>query len=361
MSLPLYLTYDDVLLLPCYSAIRRRDVVLATRLTRRLSLAIPILSAPMDTVTESAMAIALATAGGLGVIHMNMSPAKQAAQIKKVKKSGKTKLLTAAAISFGDNGLPRAEALLKAGVDILVIDTAHGHSKGVIDMTKLLKRDKRFSKVDIIAGNVGTSEGVKDLIKAGADAVKVGIGPGSICTTRVVAGIGVPQLSAVMFAVKAAAKSGVPIIADGGINYSGDIVKALAAGASAVMIGRLLAGTREAPGKLVRRGGQLFKTYRGMGSFEAMQLGSKDRYNQVGLTVSKLIPEGVSAHVPYTGLAVDVVEQLVGGLKSGMIYVGAANLTELKNKARFVRITEASLKESHPHDLASMQAAPNYR
>lgn len=356
MNWPLNLTFDDVLLLPQYSTVRRAEVDVITKLTKRLTLSVPILSAPMDTVTESKLAIALARAGGLGIIHKNMSPAQQAHEVKKVKKQ---KLLVGAAISFGEGALARALALLKSGADVLVIDTAHGHSAGVIAMTKLLKADKRFNKVDIIAGNVGTAAGVKDLIKAGADAVKIGIGPGSICTTRVVAGIGVPQLSAVLAGVKAA-RGRVTIIADGGINYSGDIVKALAAGAGAVMLGRLLAGTKESPGKLTKRGGRWFKAYRGMGSFEAMQLGSKDRYGQAAIATKKLVPEGVAAETAYVGPVADYLHQLVGGVKSGMVYVGARNLVELKKRAKFVRITEASLKESHPHDLVNVSPAPNY-
>jgi len=360
LNFPERLTFDDVLLEPGYSVIRRHQVQIATQLTKRWNLEVPILAAPMDTVTEAALAIALGKLGGLGVIHKNMPVAKQANQVVKVKKQIKARP-AAAAISFGEEAKIRARALLKAGVDILVIDTAHGHSQGVIEMVKYLKSNRQYKKIDIIAGNVGTAQGVKDLIKAGADAVKVGIGPGSICTTRVVTGIGVPQLSAVLEGVRAARSANIPIIADGGINYSGDIVKALAAGAAAVMIGRLLAGCKESPGRLIRSQGRLFKAYRGMGSGEAMRLGSKDRYGQAGLTVSKLIPEGVSAQVPYVGTVSAVVEQLVGGLKSGMVYVGAVNLTELAKRARFVRITEASLKESHPHDLFAVQEEPNYK
>ncbi len=356
-NLPLYLTFDDVLLLPRYAAVRRREVSVATNLAKRLTLNTPLLSAPMDTVTESRLAIALAREGGLGVIHKNMTPAKQAGEVRLVKRH---KLLAAAAISFGEGALERALAVVRAGVDVLVIDTAHGHSKGVIEMTKQLKRDPRFRKVTLISGNVGTGEGVKALIKAGADVVKVGIGPGSICTTRVVAGIGVPQLSAVLEAVRAARGTGIPIIADGGINHSGDIVKALAAGAAAVMVGRLLAGTAEAPGKIVTVGGKKYKTYRGMGSFEAMQVGSKDRYGQGSLTVAELVPEGVSARVHYSGTLHDVVGQLMGGLKSGMVYLGARNLKELRAKAKFIRITQASLMESHPHHLSAIDEAPNY-
>ena len=251
-------------------------------------------------------------------------------------------------------------AVIKAGADALFIDTAHGLSKGVIAMVKLLKNDKRFNKIDIVAGNVGTAEGAQALIKAGADAVKVGIGPGSICTTRVVTGIGVPQLTAVMEAVKVAKKFNTPIIADGGINYSGDIVKALAVGASAVMIGRLFAATREAPGTVVTIGGKKFKRYRGMGSVEAMQRGSKDRYGQAEASTKQLVPEGVAGLVPYAGPLAEYVEQMIGGIKGGCVYIGARNLRELTKKAKFVQITQASLRENHPHDLADFKRNVNY-
>ncbi len=354
---PLALTFDDVLLLPGYSDIRRRDVDLGTHITKRLRLALPLISAPMDTVTESVLAIALAQAGGLGVIHKNLTPAEQAVEVKKVKSK---KLLVGAAVSYGDDAIERALAVIKAGADALFIDTAHGHSKGVIAMVKLLKNDKRFNKIDIVAGNVGTAEGAQALIKAGADAVKVGIGPGSICTTRVVTGIGVPQLTAVMEAVKVAKKFNTPIIADGGINYSGDIVKALAVGASAVMIGRLFAATREAPGTVVTIGGKKFKRYRGMGSVEAMQRGSKDRYGQAEASTKQLVPEGVAGLVPYAGPLAEYVEQMIGGIKGGCVYIGARNLRELTKKAKFVQITQASLRENHPHDLADFKRNVNY-
>ncbi|MFZ5390775.1 MAG: IMP dehydrogenase [Patescibacteria group bacterium] len=356
MTFPLYLTYDDVLLEPDYSDLRRVDVDLSTTLGK-IKLAVPILSAPMDTVTTSALAIALARLGGLGVIHKNMSITAQVGEVNKVKRE---KLLVGAAIAYGDGAFERAEALLKSGVDLLVIDTAHGHSKGVIEMTKQIKKDKKFNNLTLVSGNVATAAAVRALIKAGADVVKVGIGPGSICTTRVVAGIGVPQLSAVILAVKEADKFKKPVIADGGINYSGDMVKALAAGAKAIMLGRLLAGTKESPGKLVKTKLGWFKTYRGMGSFEAMQQGSKDRYGQANFKTKQLVPEGVSAKVPYVGSLSDYLHQMVGGIKSGFVYIGARNLSDIKKKAKFVRITSASLKESHPHDLLSVQAAPNY-
>ncbi|MDP3986372.1 MAG: IMP dehydrogenase [Candidatus Veblenbacteria bacterium] len=356
-SFTLALTFDDVLLAPQYSTIHRQDVDLAVRLTKRLSLDMPILSSPMDTVTESKLAIALGRQGGLGVMHRNLKPPEQAAEVRKVKRAG---LVAAAAIGYGPGALERALTLVRAGVDVLVLDTAHGHSAGALRTVSALKKDRKFRRVDLIAGNVGTAEGVRALIRAGADVVKVGIGPGSICTTRVVAGIGVPQLTAVLEAV-AAARGRVPIIADGGINSSGDIVKALAAGASAVMLGRLFAGASEAASKLVRLGGKRYKTYRGMGSFEAMQRGSKDRYGQRESKTFELVPEGVAGYVPYTGALKDTVIQLVGGLKSGMVYVGAKNLKELARRAKFVRITQASLLESHPHHLSFIQDAPNYR
>lgn len=269
------------------------------------------------------------------------------------------RLRVAAAVGVGDKEVQRATALVAAGVDALVIDTAHGHSLGVINMVKLLK--KQFPKVDIVAGNVATAAACKDLITAGVDAIKIGVGPGSICTTRVVAGIGVPQLSALMEARDVCVSAGVPFIADGGIKFSGDVVKALAAGASAVMIGSLFAGTDETPGEMVLYQGRSYKVYRGMGSLGAMVMGSKDRYGQAGvLDLGKLVPEGIEGQVPYRGSLSSNIYQLLGGLRSGMGYIGARNLTELKEKAQFIRITSASLKESHPHDVIITKEAPNY-
>jgi len=478
------LTFDDVLLLPGHSTVLPNQVSLKSRLSKRLGLNIPILSAAMDTVTESETAISMAQEGGLGVIHKNMSIEDQAFEVSRVKKSesgmildpitispekavkealalmatykisgvpvtkdgtqsgalvgiitnrdvrfledetqpvsaymtseglvtckvgtnresakkllhkhriekllvvddknhlkglitikdieksmkypGSNKdrfgrLVTGAAVGVSADVMDRAAALVEAGVDALFVDSAHGHSQGILDLVKKLK--SKFPDVDIVAGNVATGDGTKALIDAGADCVKVGIGPGSICTTRVVAGVGVAQLSAVMDAVAEAAKRGVPVIADGGIKYSGDVVKALAAGASCVMIGSLFAGTDESPGELVLFQGRSYKVYRGMGSLAAMRRGSKDRYAQAGMEDSKLVPEGIEGRVPYRGTISAVVHQLMGGLRSGMGYVGAADLQELREKANFVKISSAGLRESHPHNVDITKEAPNY-
>lgn len=477
------LTYDDVLLKPGYSEILPADAVLESRFSKRIPMNIPIVSAAMDTVTESRTAIVMAQEGGIGVVHKNMRAEDQAREVLKVKKyeagmildpitvgpkwslkrvleltaqnkitgvpvvdddkkligiltsrdlrfetnfdqkvedvmtpfdrlisapegikldeakkllhkhrieklpvidkAGHIKglitikdilrtmahpyankdelgrLRVAAAIGVGDKELKRAEALVAAGVDALVVDTAHGHSVGVINMVKILK--KEFPQIDIVAGNVATGDACKALVEAGVDAIKVGVGPGSICTTRVVAGIGVPQLSALMEAREICEAAKVPFIADGGIKYSGDVVKALAAGASAVMIGSLFAGTDETPGEMVLYQGRSYKVYRGMGSLGAMVLGSKDRYGQAGvLDLGKLVPEGIEGQVPYRGSLASNIYQLLGGLRSGMGYIGAKNLVELKEKAKFIRITAASLKESHPHDVIITKEAPNY-
>lgn len=471
------LTFDDVLLLPAYSEVLAVDVNTGTNLTKRIKLSIPLLSAGMDTVTESRMAIAMAREGGLGVIHKNMSIEAQASEVDRVKRSehgvitdpislskdhtirdavklmeryhisgvpitekgkligiitnrdirfevnlarpiyeamtkenmvtapvgttleeAKTilrahkieklplvdesfnlkglitikdiekaqqypnatkdshgRLRVAAAIGVGAGSIERAEALVNAGVDVLVIDTAHGHSAGVIKAVVDFRA--RFPEVDLIAGNVATSEATLALIKAGADAVKVGIGPGSICTTRVIAGIGVPQITAVYECARVAAEYGVPIIADGGIKYSGDIAKAIAAGANTVMLGNLLAGTEESPGDTEIYQGRTYKVYRGMGSLGAMERGSKDRYFQEN--AQKLVPEGIEGRVPYRGPLSDTVYQLIGGLRAGMGYCGAPNIPELQ-KARFVRITGAGLTESHPHDVTITKESPNY-
>ena len=472
------ITFDDVLLVPQYSEVLPREVDLRTRLSRNITLNIPIVSAAMDTVTESAMAIALALEGGIGIIHKNMSIERQAQEIEKVKrfeggviqnpvtvKPGNTvkdvedlmekyhisglpvvddegklvgiitrrdilfvenkalpvrelmtkevvtakedinleeakkilmekkieklpvvdeegrlkglitakdiiknllfpnavkdslgRLRVGAAVGVSKDSVERASALVDAGVDCLVIDSAHGHSKGVIELAKKLR--EKFPNVDLIAGNVATREGTEKLIEIGVDAVKVGIGPGSICTTRVVAGIGVPQITAIMDAYEVARKHDVPVIADGGIKYSGDIVKALAAGADTVMLGSLLAGTEESPGETILLEGRRFKVYRAMGSIDAMLAGSRDRYFQEEAT--KLVPEGVVARVPYRGPVSEVVFQLVGGVRAGMGYVGAKNIKELKEKAKWVRITPAGLRESHPHDVIIIKEPPNY-
>ncbi|MDZ4716501.1 MAG: IMP dehydrogenase [Cytophagales bacterium] len=475
------LTYDDVLLVPAYSEVLPRETNTTTYLTEKIKLNIPILSAAMDTVTDSSLAIAMALEGGIGFVHKNMRIDQQAEEVRKVKRSQsglildpitlpinstvrdaekimrefkiggipvvdgngklvgiitnrdlrfikdmtipiedimtKDNLITApegitlekaelllqsykieklpivskkgklaglvtykdilkkknkpnacqdkfgrlrvgAAVGVTPDMIARIEALRVAGVDVISIDTAHGHSKGVIDATKLVKR--KFPTLDLLVGNIATGEAAKALAKAGADALKVGVGPGSICTTRVVAGVGLPQLSAVYEAAKAIKGSGVKVIADGGIRFSGDIVKAIAAGADSIMIGSLLAGTEEAPGEMIIYEGRKFKSYRGMGSMEAMDDGSKDRYFQdMEDDIKKLVPEGISGRVPFKGHVSEVLYQLVGGLKAGMGYCGAKNIEKLK-QARFVRITAAGVVENHPHDIAITREAPNY-
>lgn len=478
-------TFNDVLLVPQYSAILPADAQIDGRFSRTIPLRLPFVSSPMDTVTEHRMAIAMALAGGIGIIHKNLSVDEQAFEVKLVKrfengfivdpitvtpdapvsavreiedrkgykkvpvvdergvllgmvtridyfwpddKHRKVKdvmvptaelvtapantslrtandiirkqklsvlclvnssgLLTAmvtrkdlekneaypyankdadkslrvgAAIGVGPDALERARTLAAAGVDAITVDTAHGHSKGVIDMVKTLKKDKATKGVDIVAGNVATAAGAKALVDAGVDGVKVGVGPGSICTTRIVAGIGVPQLSAILDAVKGRGKKNVPVIADGGIKYSGDVVKALAAGADAVMMGGLFAGTEEAPGAVEYFNGRMYKTYRGMGSVGAMGKGSKDRYGQANVSdANKLVPEGIEGRILYRGPVDAVLYQLAGGLRSGMGYLGAATIPELQKKAQFVRISNAGLIESHPHDVEITKQAPNY-
>jgi IMP dehydrogenase len=350
------LTFDDVLLVPKKSIASPSEVDTSIKL-EKLELKIPILSAAMDTVTESEMAMALASAGGLGIIHKNMTEDAQAAEVKKVKDKG---LICGASVSVGDTAIKRAEILAKAGVDAIVIDVAHGHYYKVADTIKKLRKILP-KNIIIIGGNVASGQATADLIKAGADVVKVGVGPGSICTTRIIAGIGVPQLTAIMDAVKVAKKTKTPVIADGGIKYSGDIVKALAAGASAIMLGGLLAGTDEAPGEIVTIDGEKFKVYRGMGSIDAMQKGSKDRYLQGGKSDKELIAEGVVGHVPYKGPVEDIINQMIGGLRQGLGYCGSKNVSELWKKAEFVRISPAGLKESHPHSLQKVKKAPNYK
>lgn len=480
-DIPLSLTFDDVLLLPQASDCLPSQVNLQTKISRQLELRIPLISAAMDTVTESKMAIRCAQEGGLGVIHRNLSPDRQAAEVHRVKKfesgmvvnpitigpnetllearkimdqhhisglpvvesekcvgiitnrdlrfvedmkqlvssrmttqlitieegasaqksrdllgkhriekllvvdsSGRLKglitikdiektakypnatkdergsLRVGAAIGTAADFEERAEKLSRSGVDALFLDTAHAHSKSVLEVLKLLK--KNYSHIAVVAGNVATAEGAKALIDAGADAIKVGVGPGSICTTRVVAGIGVPQLSAIMNCRKICEEAGVAMIGDGGIKYSGDVVKALAAGAQAVMIGSLLAGTDESPGDLILYQGRSYKEHRGMGSIEAMREGSRDRYFQAdNLEAEKLVPEGIVGRVPYRGSVSSVIFQLMGGVRSGMGYCGARDISELQKKAKFVRITAAGLRESHAHDVIVTKEAPNYQ
>jgi IMP dehydrogenase len=476
------LTFDDVLLVPAASQVLPRDVDLRTRLTESITLHIPLVSAAMDTVTEHETAICLARSGGIGIVHRNMTIARQAAEVDKVKRSesgmivdpitmspgqriyealevmqryrisgvpitreGKAvgiltnrdlrfvkdtsaeistvmtreglvtvppgttmerarellhkhriekllvvdaegdlrglitikdiekserfphaskdemgRLRCGAALGVGPDHLERAQALVDAGVDVVVVDTAHGHSATVLDTVAELRRT--FPDLPIVGGNVATAEGTEALVKAGASAVKVGVGPGSICTTRIVAGVGVPQLTAILDAAGVAARFGVPVVADGGIKFSGDVTKALAAGASLVMVGSLFAGTDEAPGEVVLFQGRSYKVYRGMGSLGAMSEGSRDRYFQGDVEeAEKLVPEGIEGRVPYRGSLQSSIHQLLGGLRSGMGYCGAANLAELRQNARFMRISNAGLQESHVHDVIITKEAPNYR
>lgn len=476
------LTFDDVLLMPAYSEVLPREVDINTKLTKDITLHLPMVSAAMDTVTEYRLAMALAREGGIGILHKNMSIEKQAEQVRKVKrsesglitdpitlspdasvgdalrlmkenkiggipivdgqrklvgivtnrdlrfeknarkkiseimtrerlvtapvgtnmlkaekileqhkieklpivdKSGKLiglitfrdivqlksypnsckdsmgRLLVGAAVGITADSLDRISALVAAGVDIITLDSAHGHSKGVLDMVKLVK--KSFKGLNVIAGNVATAEGAKALAAAGADAVKVGVGPGSICTTRIVTGAGAPQLTAIIEASNALKKSGIPVIADGGIRYTGDMVKAIAAGANCVMAGSIFAGTEESPGETIIYEGRKFKSYRGMGSVEAMKEGSSDRYFQdVESDIKKLVPEGIVGRVPYKGNLSEIMQQFVGGLRAGMGYCGAKDIRTLQEQSQFVRITPASMAESHPHNVVITKEAPNY-
>ena len=367
------LTFDDVLLIPAESHVLPNEVKLDTKLAPNLQLHIPLISAGMDTVTEGNMAIAMAENGGLGVIHKNLSIEVQVEEVKKAK--GKTvdpnlphpavddqgRLLAAAAVGVTSDTFERAESLLEAGADAIVIDTAHGHSAGVLRKIKEIR--EHFPNATLIAGNVATGEGTAALFDAGVDVVKVGIGPGSICTTRIVAGVGVPQITAIYDAASVAQKYGKKIIADGGIKYSGDVVKALAAGGNAVMLGSMFSGTTEAPGTIFTNEGKQFKSYRWMGSVGAMseQHGSSDRYFQGGVNeANKLVPEGVEALVPYKGDVSNIIYQIDGGLRAGMGYVGAGTIDELIENSQFVQITNAGLRESHPHDVQMAKEAPNY-
>ena len=476
------LTYDDVLLVPAYSEVLPRDTNLTAKFSRNIELKVPIVSAAMDTVTESAMAIAIARQGGIGVVHKNMSIDQQANEVRKVKRSengmiqdpvtlkrgasvgdaldimkehkiggipvvddnnllvgivtnrdlrfekkrsrsvnevmtsenlivtkdgsdfekaeqmlrkhrieklpvvddnGKLvglityrdiikltefpmsckdsygRLRVAAAVGVTSDTMDRVRALVDGSVDAIIVDTAHGHSKGVIDLVKKVKDS--FQEIDIVCGNVATGSAALALVEAGADAVKVGIGPGSICTTRIIAGVGMPQLSAVMNVSKSLEGTGVPVIADGGVRYTGDIVKALAGGGNTVMVGSMLAGTSESPGETIIFEGRRFKGYRGMGSIEAMQKGSKDRYFQDAEDdLKKLVPEGITGRVPYKGTVQEVMYQIAGGLRSGMGYCGSTDINTLQSESQFVRITNAGMKESHPHDVMISREAPNY-
>jgi IMP dehydrogenase len=351
------LTYDDVLLAPQETHVTPDMVSTQTSLSKHLKLDIPILSAAMDTVSEYDMGVAMAQSGGIAVIHRNMGDNNQQAEIiAKLKDNGHH---AAAAIGTGDGQLDRAKSLIDAGVDMIVIDTAHGHSINVLKQVEAVR--KLSSSITLCAGNIATAKAAQALIDCGVGAVKVGVGPGSICTTRIVAGVGVPQLTAVMNVASVARPKGIAVIADGGLRHSGDIVKALAAGANAVMIGSLLAGTDESPGDIIHINGGSYKAYRGMGSIGAMSEGSADRYFQKnGSDTKKLVAEGVEGLTKAKGSTSDILYQLVGGLRSGMGYIGAETIAEMPSKAEFVKISNAGLKESHVHDLAQMSAAPNY-
>ncbi len=342
------LTFDDVTLAPKYSEILPSDVDTSIRLTNNIKLKVPLLSSAMDTVTESKMCIAIANAGGIGVIHRNLDIEHQVTEIRKVKKQ---KLLVGAAVGAGANEFERAKSLLKENIDLIVVDTAHGHTKKVSDIIKKIKKIKP-RKTALCAGNIATAEAAKFLIKLGVDIIKVGIGPGSICTTRLVAGIGVPQLSAIINVKQGLGKRKALIIADGGIKFSGDIAKALSAGADAVMIGSLFAGTDEAPGKIIKKDGKLFKSFRGMGSIGAMNKGSADRYFQKKqIDRSKYVPEGVEGFIKYKGTVSKIIYKLVGGLRSSMGYLGCKQIKNLKNKPKFVKITKAGFYESMVHNI----------
>ena len=367
------ITFDDVLLIPAESHVLPNEVDLSVQLAKNLKLNLPFISAGMDTVTESSMAIAMALQGGLGVIHNNMSIQAQVGEVANVKGvalngnfakaavDDQNRLLVAAAVGVTSDTFERAEALFEAGADAIVIDTAHGHSAGVLRKIKEIRQ--HYPTQTLIAGNVATGDATRALFDAGVDVVKVGIGPGSICTTRVIAGVGVPQITAIYDAATAAKEYGKPIIADGGIKYSGDIVKAIAAGGNAVMLGSMFSGTTEAPGEVFEDHGKKYKAYRGMGSVGAMAQshGSSDPYFQGGVNeANKLVPEGIEARVEYKGDVADIIFQLVGGLRSGMGYCGAPDIQSLIDNAQFVQISNAGLRESHPHDVQITKDAPNY-
>ena len=342
------LTFDDVTLAPKYSEVLPSNVDTSIKLTKNIKLKVPLLSSAMDTVTESKMCIAIAEAGGIGVIHRNLDIKTQVAEIRRVKKQ---KLIVGAAVGAGVNEFERAKHILKENIDLIVVDTAHGHTKKVADIIKKIKKIKP-KKTALCAGNIATAEAAKFLIKLGVDIIKVGIGPGSICTTRLVAGIGVPQLSAILNVKNGLGKRKTLIIADGGIKFSGDIAKALSAGADAVMIGSLFAGTDEAPGKIIKRDGKLFKSFRGMGSIGAMNKGSADRYFQKKQSdSSKYVPEGVEGLIKYKGQVSKIIYKLVGGLRSSMGYLGCKQIKNLKNKPKFVKITKAGFYESMVHNI----------
>ncbi|MBP9716826.1 MAG: IMP dehydrogenase [Candidatus Levybacteria bacterium] len=387
ISFPTSLTFDDILLVPGYAGFSRSDINLSSKLTKNITLDLPLVSSPMDTVTESELAIELARLGGIGIIHRNLTIENQVKEVAKVLKSG---LKVGAAVGAGAGFEERVDALMKIGVTVLVVDSAHGYSDQVINATKFIR--KKYKKAEIIAGNIATGEGAKALITAGATGLRVGMGPGAICTTRVISGMGVPQVTAIMETVKVAKKFGVSVIADGGIKYSGDMVKALALGASSVMMGSYFASAEEAPGvihkllssevparfkSITTCGGSCatveihakkhvykFKEYRGMGSIAAMQKGAKIKsegeFHGKSYKDRVLVAEGVEGLVPVKGALKEIVDQAVGGVKSGMYYVGARNLSELVKTAKFTQITQASLTESHPHDVLITNAGQNY-
>ncbi len=349
------LSFNDVLVMPAYSEVLPSEVETKTRLTDGFPLKIPLLSAAMDSVTESATAICLGKLGGIGIIHANLSQERQTDEVALVKKEG---FAVGAALWIRDDLGIRAHMLVDAGADVLVIDTAHGHSKGVLDAVKWVRA--YLPEVQVVGGNVATAEGAIDLAKAGVHAVKVGVGPGSICTTRIVAGVGVPQLTAIAACAEAVKKFGIPVIADGGIEHSGDIVKAIVAGADSVMIGSLFAGTDEAPGEIVERDGRQFKAYWGMGSEKAMKSGAKSRYGNLEESTRPPVAQGVECLVPYRGPLSEIVNQLVGGLCAGMGFAGCRTIQELREEAEFIRITDAGYKESHVHGIEHVKTPTNY-
>ena len=351
------LTFDDILLVPQYSNILPSETDISLKLTKKITLKVPFLSSAMDTVTESKMAIAMANAGGIGIIHRNLKIKKQSKEVKKVKKK---KLVVGAAVGTNNEDLDRAKSLIDNGCDLIIVDTAHGHSEKVL---KTLSRLKKISKsIPICVGNIATGKAAKKLYNSGADIIKVGIGPGSICTTRMVAGIGVPQISAIMDVKQALHNKKIKIISDGGIKFSGDIAKSLAAGADAIMMGSIFAGTDESPGKKFRHKGKYYKQYRGMGSIGAMSSGSAGRYFQKNFKdKSKFVPEGVEGRVEYKGNVSKIIYQLQGGLRSSMGYIGAKNLAQISKNAKFIKITKAGFYESMVHSVEMTQKTINFK
>jgi IMP dehydrogenase len=374
---PLGLTFDDILLLPGFTEFSRSEIDLSTQLTKSISLSVPFVSAPMDTVTEHKLAISLGKLGGIGIIHRNLSAEDQAHEVTLVKKENQ---IVGAAIGASKGFEERVEALVKAGVDVIVVDSAHGFTKGILETIKAIKQ--QYKELQIIAGNIATYEGAEALIQAGADALRVGMGPGAICTTRIISGMGVPQVTAILETVRAAKPHGIPVIADGGIKYSGDMVKALALGASSVMMGSFFAAAQESPGEILDlkreqvplrfqsifskdKTTYQFKQYRGMGSVGAMEKGAKIKsegeFHGKDYKDRVLVAEGVEGLVPIKGTVQDLLDQAVGGIKSGMYYIGAKTLEELQHKAKFIQITQASLTESHPHSILVTNPGKNYQ